>query len=95
MYKPTHQSERIRRASLVALALGTSVIFVWMIWDFLMALFLSAILSGIFHPLYRRLNRRFYLRPRYLWRRLCDARSVGELTRQAREGWALLRRNSG
>lgn len=43
----------------------------------------------------RRLNRRFYLRPRYLWRRLRDARSVGELTRQALEGLALLRRNGG
>jgi radical SAM superfamily enzyme YgiQ (UPF0313 family) len=37
--------------------------------------------------------RRFYLRPRYLWRRLRAARSPGELARQAREGLALLRRN--
>jgi radical SAM superfamily enzyme YgiQ (UPF0313 family) len=37
--------------------------------------------------------RRFYLRPRYLMRRLRSAKSPGELARQAREGLALLRRN--
>lgn len=37
--------------------------------------------------------RRFYLRPRYLMRRLRGAASPGELARQAREGLALLRRN--
>ncbi|MBL8860890.1 MAG: radical SAM protein [Planctomycetes bacterium] len=37
--------------------------------------------------------RRFYLRPRYLLRRLSSAASPGELARQAREGLALLRRN--
>ncbi len=37
--------------------------------------------------------RRFYLRPRYLVRRLRRAGSPGELARQAREGLALLRRN--
>ncbi|MEZ6015660.1 MAG: radical SAM protein [Planctomycetota bacterium] len=41
----------------------------------------------------RRLNRRFYLRPGYLWRRARDTRSFGELARHAREGFALLRRN--
>jgi len=37
--------------------------------------------------------RRFYLRPRYLMRRLRDVASPGELARQAREGLSLLRRN--
>jgi len=37
--------------------------------------------------------RRFYLRPRYLMRRLRSAGNAGELARQAREGLALLRRN--
>lgn len=41
----------------------------------------------------RALNRRFYLRPSYLWRRIRDARGAGELVRQAREGLALLRQN--
>lgn len=58
MYQSNHQSERIRRLTLVGLALGVSLIFVLMIWDFLMALFLAAILSGMFHPLYRRVSRR-------------------------------------
>lgn len=41
----------------------------------------------------RRLVRRFYLRPGYLWRRLRSARSLFELGAQAREGVALLLRN--
>jgi hypothetical protein len=41
----------------------------------------------------RRLVRRFYLRPAYLWRRLRDAQGLLELGRQTREGLALLRRN--
>jgi len=43
----------------------------------------------------KRLNRRFYLRPRYLWRRARATQSLGELARHAREGVALLRRNRG
>jgi predicted PurR-regulated permease PerM len=58
MYKQTVRTDRIQRGSLLVLALGTSVLFVWVIWDFLLALLLAAILSGIFHPLYRRLARR-------------------------------------
>lgn len=41
----------------------------------------------------RRMVRRFYLRPSYLWRRLRGAGSLFELRAQAREGLALLRRN--
>ena len=41
----------------------------------------------------KRMVRRFYLRPAYLWRRLRDAGSLWELKAQAREGLALLRRN--
>jgi radical SAM superfamily enzyme YgiQ (UPF0313 family) len=41
----------------------------------------------------RRMIRRFYLRPSYLWRRLRGAGSLFELRAQAREGLALLRRN--
>ena len=41
----------------------------------------------------KRMVRRFYLRPRYLWRRLRDTGSLWELRAQAREGLALLRRN--
>jgi anaerobic magnesium-protoporphyrin IX monomethyl ester cyclase len=41
----------------------------------------------------KRMVRRFYLRPHYLWRRLRDAASLPEMAAQVREGWALLRRN--
>jgi len=41
----------------------------------------------------KRMVRRFYLRPGYLWRRLASVRSVGELRAQVREGLALLTRN--
>ena len=41
----------------------------------------------------KRMVRRFYLRPGYLWRRLASVRSVHELAAQAREGVALLARN--
>jgi len=43
----------------------------------------------------RRMVRRFYLRPSYLWRRARTVGSPGELLRQAREGLALLARNLG
>lgn len=41
----------------------------------------------------KRMVRRFYLRPGYLWRRLTGARNAFELEAQAREGLALLMRN--
>ncbi len=41
----------------------------------------------------KRMVRRFYLRPSYLWRRLRATASLPELASQLREGVALLRRN--
>lgn len=41
----------------------------------------------------KRMVRRFYLRPSYLWRRVSATRSWYELGAQVREGLALLRRN--
>lgn len=41
----------------------------------------------------KRMVRRFYLRPRYLWERLRSVGSLGELRGQLSEGLALLRRN--
>lgn len=58
MYEHNDRSVRIQRRSLLALALGTTVLFIWVIWDFLLALLLAAILSGMFHPIYRRIGRR-------------------------------------
>ena len=37
MYEPTDRSAQIQRRSLVVMALGTTVLFLWMIWDFLLA----------------------------------------------------------
>jgi hypothetical protein len=42
----------------------------------------------------RRMIRRFYLRPSWLWRRVRDVSSPRELFAQAREGFALLSRNA-
>ena len=58
MYEPTDRSAQIQRRSLVVMALGTTALFIWMIWDFLLALLMAAILSGMFYPLYRRIARR-------------------------------------
>ncbi len=41
----------------------------------------------------KKMVRRFYLRPSYLWRRLTSIRSLYELRAQVREGLALLARN--
>jgi hypothetical protein len=42
----------------------------------------------------KRMIRRFYLRPSYLWNRLRAVQSPWELGAQVREGLALLRRNA-
>ena len=57
MYEPNDRTRRVQRWSLLFIALGTSVLFVWVIWDFLLALLLAAILTGMFHPVYRQLAR--------------------------------------
>jgi len=54
VFDATPNSERLRKATLLCLALGTTVLFLWMIKDFLMAILLSAILSGMFYPLFKR-----------------------------------------
>jgi predicted PurR-regulated permease PerM len=72
MYEANDRTRRLQRASLLGLALATSVLFVWVIWDFLLALLLAAILSGMFHPIYRQLARRLNYR-----RSLAAALTVG------------------
>lgn len=49
--------ERIHRIVLVALALGVSVLFLWMIRDFLMALLLAALFTSFCFPVYERITR--------------------------------------
>jgi predicted PurR-regulated permease PerM len=57
MYEANDRTRRLQRWSLLLIALATSVLFVWVIWDFLLALLLAAILTGMFHPVYRQLAR--------------------------------------
>ena len=51
---PDHY-ETIRRTTLVVLAAAITLLFLWMIRDFLMALLLAAIVAGGLRPVYRRL----------------------------------------
>lgn len=47
---------RPRVVFLFLLALGITVVFLWLIQDFLLALLVAAILTGLVHPFYRRLS---------------------------------------
>jgi predicted PurR-regulated permease PerM len=48
-------TEKFRSAFVILLALGITAIFVAMIWEFLKALLLAAVFSGLLSPVYRRL----------------------------------------
>jgi predicted PurR-regulated permease PerM len=66
------RSERLRRLTLVFIAVGTTLLFAWMISEFVMALLLAAIFSALFHPLY------CWLLPRLGARReLASAATIG------------------
>lgn len=53
------EHRKYRNTFLVALVLGISVIFILMIRQFLVTILLAAIFSGLLHPFYERLQRRF------------------------------------
>ena len=72
MAQSLNDSQRLRKSVLVIIALAITVLFLWMIRQFLMTLLLAAIISGIFHPLFSGLERRFGGRPR-----LAAAATVG------------------
>ncbi|MDQ2643537.1 MAG: AI-2E family transporter [Myxococcota bacterium] len=55
----THDPERLRRVVLIALAVLISVVFLWMIADFLIVLLLGALAAGMARPYYKGLLRRF------------------------------------
>lgn len=59
MTDATFDSQRFRKIFLIMLAVGISLLFLAMIRQFLTALLMAAILSGIFQPLYRGLVKRF------------------------------------
>lgn len=50
------QAQRFQRAFLLLLVLSISVLFLQMVKDFLLAVFLAAIFAGLSYPLYRRLR---------------------------------------
>jgi predicted PurR-regulated permease PerM len=56
---PVSDSERLRRVTLVTLALVISAVFLWMVSEFLIALLLAAITAGMLRPLYVNLSQRF------------------------------------
>lgn len=55
---PDPPAQRFQRTFLLVLVLGISVLFLQMIKDFLLAVFLAAIFAGMSYPLYRRLRYR-------------------------------------
>src|SRR6266511_6035361 len=55
---PVSDSERLRRVTLVTLALFISALFLWMVREFLIALLLAAITAGMLRPLYVGLSQR-------------------------------------
>ena len=50
--------DRFRRGFVLALVIGITAAFLWMVWAFVKTMVLAAILAGLFHPLYRRLYAR-------------------------------------
>ena len=58
MTDPLQNGDRFRRAFVLMLVIGITAAFLWMVWAFVMTVVLAAILAGLFHPLYRRLNAR-------------------------------------
>jgi len=53
------EDARFRKGFLLALVIGITAAFVFIISDFLMTIFVAAIFSGLAHPLYRQLLRTF------------------------------------
>lgn len=59
MPQPTFDPDRFRKGFLLILTAAISILFFKMIKDFLIAVLLAAILSGLFYPLYRKLETAF------------------------------------
>lgn len=54
---PAEPTEKFRKGALLTIVAVISVVFIAMVRPFLMAIFLAAILSGMVHPVYRRVVR--------------------------------------
>jgi predicted PurR-regulated permease PerM len=50
------ESRKLHRYTLAGIAIGITCLFLWMIREFLVALLLAALLTGLFHPLYGRIK---------------------------------------
>jgi predicted PurR-regulated permease PerM len=55
----SHGSERVRRITLVSVAAVISLVFLWMVRDFLVPLLLAALAAGLLRPAYRSFTKRF------------------------------------
>lgn len=53
------EQERIRRIVLIALVSAITLLFLWMIREYLLALLLAALIAGMLYPLYQRFSRAF------------------------------------
>jgi len=56
---PRTEQERIRRVVLIALVSAVTVLFLWMIREYLLALLLAALTAGMLYPIYQRISRAF------------------------------------
>ena len=54
--RPAPERRSLPSAFVLMLVIGITAAFLWMVWAFVMTVVLAAILAGLFHPLYRRLN---------------------------------------
>jgi predicted PurR-regulated permease PerM len=59
MRERPQSSERVRRITLVSVAAAISLVFLYMVREFLVPLLLAALAAGLLRPLYRSLTRRF------------------------------------
>ena len=53
------EQERIRRVVLIAVVSAVTLLFLWMIHEYLLALLLAALTAGMLYPIYQRISRAF------------------------------------
>jgi predicted PurR-regulated permease PerM len=58
MQDQSHQQERVRKVVLLLLVSGVTLLFAWMIQEYLLALLIAALIAAELHPAYRRLAKR-------------------------------------
>jgi predicted PurR-regulated permease PerM len=58
MGEPTKERAHVRRVFLIVLVSGVTLLFAWMIREYLLALLIAALVAAALHPAYRKLTRR-------------------------------------